>query len=245
MAPSMSERWLRIAHRGASGLAPEHTRAAFERALDYAVDMIELDVQLSRDGELVVIHDLDLQRTTTGHGAVRQHDFAVLKSLDAGSWFAREFAGERVLGLAEVIEVVGTRARLNVEIKAAAVDWPALMPRLVDTLRVHDILEQTILSAFEPTALAAVREQTPQARVGLLWLPELGEIWPLLDTLDARSLHLHWTLVSEEVVQHAHSRGVDVLAWTVNDVDTMRALVRMGVDGIMSDFPDRFGSVSA
>src|SRR5215468_1737197 len=99
----MNQPWLRIAHRGASGTAPELTRSAFERALAIGVDMIELDVQFSRDLELVVFHDVELQRTTSGRGLVREHEFAELKRLDAGSWFGSSFAAERVLSLKEVI----------------------------------------------------------------------------------------------------------------------------------------------
>jgi len=165
----MNGAWLRIAHRGASGSAPEHTRPAFERALELGVDMIELDVQLSRDGQLVVIHDYDLQRTTGASGAVREWSFADIKRLDAGTWFGVPFAGEHVLSLDEVIDIVGTRARLNVEIKAPEADWSALAATLTGTLQRRGVLDETIISCFEPAALAAVRHCTPTARLGVLW----------------------------------------------------------------------------
>jgi glycerophosphoryl diester phosphodiesterase len=242
----MDREWLRIAHRGASGSAPEHTRPAFERALEFGVDMIELDVQLSRDGELVVIHDTDLQRTTNGAGAVRERSFAEIKTLDAGAWYGQQFADQRVLSLDEVIDIVGTRARLNVELKAPEPDWPALATKLIGTLRGRGILDSTVISCFEPAALAIARERDAASRLGLLWQhTEFQQAWEWVRRLDAASLHPHWTLVSSAVVEEAHARGLQVLTWTVNDVDTMHDLVRQGVDGIISDHPERFREVAS
>ncbi len=241
----MDRRWLRIAHRGASGIAPEHTQAAIAQAIALGVDMIELDVQLSRDGELVVIHDHELQRTTSGSGLVREHDFAAIAALDAGSWFSRRFAGERVLSLAQVIHLVGGRARLNVEIKAPAADWRELAGRLVTLLREREVLDATVLSSFEPGALRAVRQWADDARLGLLWSgPDLAAAWRAAGDLRAVSIHPHWTLVSTALIEEAHRRGLQVLVWTVNDVGVMRELLHEGVDGIMSDFPGRFAEIA-
>jgi len=235
---------LRIAHRGASGSAPEHTRPAFERALELGVDMIELDVQLSRDGELIVIHDLDLERTTSGHGCVRAHDLAHLTSLDAGSWFGSRFAGQRLLSLEDVVGIIGARARLNVEVKAPAADWGRLAPQLTAMLRLHGLLESTVISSFETGALAAVRAEAADARIGLLWQnADFVDAWRWTSGLRATSLHPHWMLVSPELVSTAHGHGLQVLVWTVNDPAVMQRLVGLGVDGIMSDFPERFAEV--
>lgn len=240
----MGRRWLRVAHRGASGSAPEHTRPAFERALALGVDMIELDVQLSRDHELVVIHDLDLPRTTSGNGLVREHDFADLKRLDAGIWFGKDFVGLRLMSLAEVIDIVGTRARLNVEVKAPAPDWPALATTLMRLLSAHGLVDSTIISSFEPEALGAVRQQSPDAKLGLLWQrPDFAEAWQWSGALGATSIHPHWCLVSADVLCAARALRLQVVTWTVNDVSTMVELVCQGVDGIISDFPERFDEV--
>jgi glycerophosphoryl diester phosphodiesterase len=242
----VSRAWLRIAHRGASGSAPEHTHAAFERALALGVDMIELDVQLSRDGELVVMHDLNLDRTTSGHGALRAREFAALKALDAGSWFAPEFAGERVLSLREVLQLVGRRARLNAEIKAPPADWADLARRLVDLLCEFEALRSSVISCFEPEALEKVRRLTPDARLGVLWQhSDFSDAWRWAHTLGAVSVHPHWTLVSEAVMHTARVQGLSIMAWTVNEVETMRRLIQMGVDGIISDLPERFSLVAA
>jgi glycerophosphoryl diester phosphodiesterase len=241
----MTRRWLRVAHRGASGTAPEHTRPAFERALAAGVDMIELDVQLSRDGELVVIHDSQLERTTNGHGAVRDHEAAALKALDAGSWFDARFAGEPLLTLDDVLVLVGARARLNVELKAPAADWQVLAARLLRTLHAHGALETTVVSGFAPEALAAVRAQGAPLALALLWQDaDFTAAWRWAETLPVRALHPYWALASAALVAEAHRRGLQVLAWTVNDTAVMRDLVAAGIDGIMSDFPERFASVA-
>jgi glycerophosphoryl diester phosphodiesterase len=242
----VSRAWLRIAHCGASGSAPEHTRAAFERALALGVDMIELDVQLSHDNELVVMHDLTLDRTTSGHGPVRAHELAGLRVLDAGTWFAPEFAGERVLSLQEVLQLVGGRARLNTEIKAPAADWEEVARRLVALLRQFEVLHSTVISCFEPEALEKVRGHARDAKLGVLWQnPDLSDAWRWARALGAVSLHPYWMLISEGVVRRARAQGVQVLAWTVNEVETMRRLIQAGVDGVISDFPERFASLEA
>jgi glycerophosphoryl diester phosphodiesterase len=241
----MAHAWLRIAHRGASGSAPEHTRPAFERAVELGVDMIELDVQLSHDGELVVIHDHDLHRTTSATGTVRDWSLAKIKALDAGSWYGAQFAGERILSLDEVIDIVGTRARLNVEVKAPATDWPALAPTLIHRLRARKQLQRTIISCFEPAALAAVRACDAAAPVGLLWQQmDFETAWEWARRLNAVSFHPHWALLSSELIDAAHERGLQVLTWTVNDVETMRELLHLGVDGIISDHPERFRAIA-
>lgn len=242
----MKRPWLRIAHRGASGSAPEHTRAAFRRAVELGVDMIELDVQLTRDEQLVVMHDLDLRRTTSGTGIVREHDLADIRGLDAGAWFGPDFVAEHPVSLNEVIELVGSRARLNVEIKAQQGDWPILATRLISLLRDHGLMRSAIVSCFEPGALVALRERSDDIQLGLLWQrPDTAEAWEWAATLRTVSIHPHWMLTSPDVVRTAHARGLAVLTWTVNDVDTMRALVLHEIDGIISDFPERFAAVVA
>lgn len=241
----MGPSWLRIAHRGASGTAPEHTRCAFERALALGVDMIELDVQLSRDQELVVIHDRELDRTTSGSGLVREHDFSDIQTLDAGSWFASEFAGERVMSLRHVVRLVADRARLNVEIKAPSEDWHVLTKELAVLLRREGQIHRTVISSFEPGALQVLRSRTADARLGLLWqAPDFTEAWRWLRELHAASIHPHWLLVRDDFVRTARQHDVEILAWTVNEIETMRDLVRSGVGGIISDFPERFRLVA-
>lgn len=231
---------LKIGHRGAPGTTPELTRAAFLRALELGVDMIELDIQLTKDGYLVVIHDHELERTTNGSGAVRDHTLAELKQLDAGAWFDQSFVGETILTLEEVIEIVGRRAMLNVEVKSPPGDWSSTALKTVAVLTHAGILGTTVLSCFQMQALEKVRELSPAARIGVLWhQPEFDDAWRWARELAAWSFHPWSKVLTAEGVAEAHQRGLRVLTWTVNDPEEIGQVAAMGVDGIMSDFPER------
>lgn len=232
--------YLRIAHRGAAGTRPELTRPAFERALEIGVDMIELDVQLTGDGQLVVLHDRTLGRTVPGSGPVRGRTLAELQALDAGSWFDPRWAGATVPSLADVLAWTAGRADLNVEIKSPAEDWAATAEALVALLTATDRLAGTIVSSFQMGALAAVRTRSAAARLGVLWqTTDFDPMWAEAEALGALAVHPLWSLVDEAFVAAARGRGRRVLAWTVNDADTIAELIAVGVDGIISDFPER------
>ncbi|HVN84750.1 MAG TPA: glycerophosphodiester phosphodiesterase family protein [Candidatus Binatia bacterium] len=242
----MSASFLVIGHRGAAGLAPEHTRPSFERAVASGVDLIELDVQLTRDRELVVMHDRELGRTAAASGDVRNWSLPELKRLDTGSWFGPEFSGQSALRLDEVFELLDRRAALNVEIKSPEPDWEATAGELAAVLRRWDPESRTVVSSFEFGALAAVREVCPDVRLGVLWQSlDLNSAREWMTTLAATSLHPFSGLVSEDVVRSAHRRGWQVYTWTVNDEDEMVRVADAGVDGVISDFPDRLQALRA
>lgn len=240
----MSSGWLRIAHRGASGTAPEQTRSAVARALEIGVDMIEVDVQVTADGHLVVLHDETLERTTNGSGAVRETPWEEIARLDAGAWFSPAFAGERVLDFDGLLAMIAGRIRLNAEIKAPAEDWPVLVPALLAALERAGMRDDTVVSSFDFGALEAVRAESRGARLGVLWYqPDLDAAWQAVERLDAVSLHPLAGLLDAPAYADARRRGVDTLVWTVNDADTIRSLVRAGAGGVMTDFPELFATV--
>ena len=231
---------LRIGHRGAAGTRPELTRAAFEGAREIGVDMIELDVHLTRDEQLVVLHDRELGRTVQGSGLVRDYTLAELCARDAGSWFALEYAEERVPSLAEVLDLTAGKAALNVEIKSGATDWETTARVLIDLLNATQRLTSTVISSFEMGALRAVREQSAEARLGVLWHnADLDPMWLLAEGLAAQSIHPLWSLVDPSVVTHAQERALQVIVWTVNEPQVIGQLAGIGVDGIISDYPER------
>jgi glycerophosphoryl diester phosphodiesterase len=231
---------LRIAHRGAAGTRPELTRAAFERAMELGADMIELDVQLTRDSELVVLHDRVLGRTIRGSGAVRELALRELQSMDAGSWFDPVYAGERVMSLDEVFELTRGRIALNVEIKSPEPDWQATARQLAERLQDSERRRSTLVSCFDMGALYALRRESAAARLGVLWKDaDLTEAWQHAARLQAVSVHPHRLLVDAEMLQSAHDRGLSVLVWTVNEPPEIDRLAALGVDGIFSDFPER------
>jgi glycerophosphoryl diester phosphodiesterase len=202
--------------------------------------MIELDVQLTADGELVVLHDRVLGRTIGGEGAVRDRTLRELQSMDAGSWFDPIYADERVLSLDEVFELTRGRVALNVEIKSPEPDWQATARILAERLTDDDRRRNTVVSCFEMGALYALRRESGEARIGVLWQdPELESAWRHATELQAVSLHPHRLLANAVTVGAAHDRGLSLYVWTVNQPQDIDRLAALGVDGIISDFPER------
>lgn len=220
-----------IAHRGASGHAPENTLLAVDKALALGVSWIEVDVHLA-EGELVVIHDPRLERTTNGTGAVSERPLAYIRSLDAGG-------GERIPLLAEVLDLVAGRAGVNIELKGENTAGPvaALVgARVARGCLCHD---QVIVSCFDPDPLRAVRRCQPAIPIGLLMetIPRGYAQWA--EQMGVYSIHVHRkAVVNEGVVAEAHTRGLKVFVYTVNDLDALRSMQRLGVDGIFTDYPE-------
>lgn len=231
--------FLAIAHRGASGRAPENTHAAFAAALALGAGAIELDCQLSADGELVVIHDETLDRTTDGRGPVGDRTWQELARLDAGSWFAAAYAGERIPRLAEVIEQVRRRALLNVEIKSAR-DLGRIEAKLIALVLDMDATREVVFSSFHWEALRRLRAAAPWARLGVLCDddPRRGGL-ALAVELRGEAVIPGRRWVDGRVVAEAHARGFGVWVWTVNEPGEMRRLLALGVDAIFSDWPER------
>ncbi len=236
--------FLGIAHRGASGRAPENTHAAFAAALALGAEAIELDCQLSADGELVVIHDETLDRTTDGQGPVGDRTAAELAALDAGAWFDPSYRGERIPRLADVIAQLRGRVTLNVEIKSAR-DLGTIESKLAALIAAERAAEWVLCSSFHPEALRTMRAAAPWARLGVLCDedPRRGGLALALE-LKAEVLIPGRRWVDARIVEEAHVRGLDVWVWTVNEPGEMRRLIALGVDAIFSDWPERFAGLA-
>jgi len=227
-----------IAHRGASGLAPENTLAAFRLARELGASAVELDVHQAADKELVVIHDEDLRRTAGRSEHIRDLSWQELCRFDVGSWFAPRFSGERVPRLDEVFDAVGAKIEVHVEIKRGSSRYPGIEQRLVALLRRRRRLKTCVVSSFDHEALAAARALEPDLRVGyLLGETPLESAWKELAGLKAESLHLSRRQVTPARVAACHRRRLRALVYTVDDAAQARRLAAMGVDGIFSNFP--------
>lgn len=227
-----------IAHRGASGYAPENTLAAFERALQLGAGFIETDVHLTRDARFVAIHDSTLERTTNGTGAVHDFTLAQLRELDAGKWFDREFMDEKIPTLEEVLEF----SRKNdvvfyLELKYDAA-W-GMHHALVAALQNAQSAARTVVISFDPGTLLAVHKLDPSLMLGLLVESETVDPVKVAAEVGARQVCPAAALVTPQFVKNIHDESLRVAAWTVNSADEMRALMSAGVDGIMTDYPDR------
>ena len=231
----------KIAHRGASGAFPENTRLAFNKAIAAGADMIELDCQLTQDGHVVIFHDEKLARTAAARGALRDRTLAQLKELDIGKWRGKAFKGERILTLEEALETVAGDADLCLEFKSFGAAAPGLELKALFILSHYDYLERTILSSFDYRCLARLREFAPEATLGVIYGAG-GDEDPLAaaERLGARSMHVQKELASRDLLSRAWDQGLDVYVWTVNDVRDMEAFAGLGVQGLISDYPEKF-----
>ena len=235
------DRPLNFAHRGASHEAPANTLAAFLLAADLGADGIELDVHLSRDGHVVVIHDFDVATTTDGRGLVCDKTLAELKELDAGGWFDPVFAGQRIPTLQEVIDAVGQRLLLNIELKAKGWSDKGLAAKVVQIVEQNDLVDRVVLSSFNPLVVWRAKRRDPQIATGLLYAQDmplfLRKAWSRW-LLRPTALHPHYAMVDSHYVWWANRQGYRVNVWTADDPGDMQRLMREGVDIIITNRPD-------
>jgi len=225
-----------IAHRGASAVAPEGTRAAIREAVRAGAHMVELDVQMTRDGRLVVFHDDRLGRTTDGAGALTAMRYAMLAQLDAGRWFHPRFAGEGILLVSQALRLVPRRMRINLELKGTS-RRHALLRRLRRVVRASRVSKRLLLSSFDPILLEPLR--APHRALALLCRANPDRSLGLAIRLRCSAWHPHHPLVTRARIARAHAAGLAVHAWTVDEVRQARRLARWGVDGIFTNDPGR------
>jgi glycerophosphoryl diester phosphodiesterase len=251
---SAHQEMLVMAHRGGRGLWPENTLYAFRRALALGADALDFDIHGLNDGTLVVLHDDTVDRTTNGSGAVRDFALSDLQKLDAGYRWTMDdgrnfpFRGQGITipTLAEVF-IEFPRTRMNIEIKDAAPGIHANFCRLIHAYAMED---RVTAAAFSTETIRGFRAACPgvatAAATGevlpfyLLHMLRLGRTWhPAAETLQIPAYRDGRRLLTERLVQTAHAHGMKVYAWTINDVNEMRALLAAGVDGIITDYPER------
>jgi len=227
-----------IAHRGASGNAPENTMAAFRKAVALGATFVETDLQLSRDARFVAIHDATVNRTTNGQGAVHDMTLAELRKLDAGSWFGSEFAGERIPTLEEIFEFSKKNdVVFYLEIKPAG-SWGG-EHALIGALRESGEIPRAVVISFDPSIVMGLRKIEPTLMTGLLYDGQLENPLEKAVAIGARQLAVRGDLVTPAMLAEARKKDLQVVCWTVNHPAHMRMLAAAGVDGIMSDYPDR------
>jgi len=230
---------LRIGHRGASTEAPENTIASFRRAVELGADGVELDLHRTRDGRFIVIHDDTLDRTTDGRGPVDALSFDELRRLDAGSWKDPAFAGERVPTLEEVVDALPARVAVFAELKAGSARAPGIEDDLARLLAERDLLGRVRVSSFDHRALARLRQLLPAVSTGALFVALPVDPVAIARACGAQAIHPNFRYLTRDVVDEAHRAGLAVHAWTVNEPADIVAVRGLGVDGIMSDHPER------
>jgi len=230
-----------IAHRGFSGAAPENTIAAVRAAIEIQADMAEIDVTLTADGHIVVIHDETLDRTTNGSGKVSDFSRAELQLLDAGAWFAPTFAGERIPSLDAVLDEIEDRILLNVEIKSEAVDR-GVVPKVASSIRKRGMIDQVVVSSFSPTALQQMHSVAPEIRTAVLYNTTFHkgqDSVEIVTDLGATVFNIERQRLTKKMMRRCADNDIPVGIYTVNKPARMRRLVKKGIDAIFTDHPDR------
>jgi len=229
-----------FAHRGAKKYAPENTIAAFRLAVEQGADAIELDVKLSADDQVMVIHDQTVDRTTNGKGKVNQLTHEELKQLDAGSFFHPRFSSEQIPTLDEVFESVGKKIFINVELTNYTSTGDRLVPLVAEIVKRHNVQNSVMFSSFEPENLRIITKLLPDVPVGLL--ADVGlkgarnRSAEFLD-ISPRIIHPYLTDVTPRFMARERERGRRVHVWTVNFEVSLRRLKKLGVDGVFTDDP--------
>ncbi|MBI3011439.1 MAG: glycerophosphodiester phosphodiesterase [Candidatus Omnitrophica bacterium] len=225
-----------IAHRGSSAVAPEGTRAAIRQAVRAGAQMVELDVQMTLDGRLVVFHDDRLERATDGKGRLIGTRYAQLTRLDAGSWFHPRFAGERVLLVSQAVRLIPKHVRLNLELKRSPRRL-ALLRRLLRLVRRQRLAQRILFSSFEPRLLRPLR--SAGFPIALICRKAADRSLYQATQLRCEAWHPFHALVTRRRIIKAHAAGLRVHTWTVDDPKRARQLVRWGIDGVFTNHPAR------
>jgi glycerophosphoryl diester phosphodiesterase len=212
--------------------------AAFQRAIESGADGAELDVHAARDGTLVVIHDETLQRTAGVAAAVGEQAFEQLAGLDAGSWFSPEFAGERIPTLADVLELLRpTPLLINIEFKNNRATYPGLVPSVIALVERLALTGRVLYSSFNHFSLLEAKALAPESETAAVISEHLVEPWEYAARHGFGAVHPIRFATTAELVERCHAHGLLVRPWTVNEPEEAERLMRLGVDGIVTDMP--------
>lgn len=223
---------LRIGHRGACGYEPENTLRSFNRALELGVDMLELDVHICQSGEIVVIHDSKVDRTTNGTGYVTDKTLDELKTLDAGK-------GERIPTLPEVLDLVNRKVKVNVELKGTDTAKPVFQLLEKHVTEFGWSYADFLISSFNHDELQEFRRLSKEFSIGVLISNIPAGFIEFAEKIGAYSVNVYIGSITRELVDDARRRGIRVFVWTVDDIDDIGRMSSLGVDGIFSNYPDR------
>ncbi|MGN1418464.1 MAG: glycerophosphodiester phosphodiesterase [Acutalibacteraceae bacterium] len=229
-----------FAHRGFSGKYPENTMLAFQKAVEIGVDGIELDVHLTKDNELVIIHDENIKRTCNGEGLVRDFTFEQLRKFDASAGFAGVYGFNAIPTLREYFELVkDTPVITNIELKTGIFEYPTIEKRVIDMIAEYGLEDRIILSSFNHYTVLRCKEINPAIKCGFLsesWLINYGKYTA---ENGVQCCHPIFCFLSEETVEEMHNAGCEINTWTVNEYEDIKRLSEMGVDALIGNYPDR------
>ena len=221
-----------IGHRGAKGHLPENTLASFQKAIDLGANGIELDVHLSADGQVIVMHDETIDRTTDGKGAVKQQPLAVLKTHRIDFQF-------EIPTLSEVFDLVDRKVLVNIELKVFETAEPVVLLIEKYVLEKGWQYSDFLISSFDWLALEKVRALHAEIPLGVLTSTDLDLAIAFAKVINAETIHPYFHLLTDENVARMQAQNLKVYTWTVNEFEDLHRVTSLGVDGIITDFPDR------
>ncbi|MCY8234780.1 glycerophosphodiester phosphodiesterase [Priestia endophytica] len=232
-----------VAHRGASAYAPENTIAAFDKAVEMKADYIEIDVQRSKDGKLVLIHDTTVDRTTDGSGKVGNLTFKELRDLDAGSWKGEQFAGAQIPTFDEILDRYHGKVGILIELKAPEL-YPGIEENVTKELKERNLdkpqNEKIIVQSFNHKSMKKMNELLPKVPIGVLTSSSADTTEQALQEFSTYADYFNpsYGIVTEDLVNQVHSLGMKIGSWTVRSQEAASFLLDVGVDAIITDYPD-------
>ncbi len=238
---------LNIAHRGGAGLAPENTLSCFEQGIIFA-DMVEFDVQPSKDSQLMVYHDRNgIERTTNGKGKVPDLTFDYLRSLDAGSWFDQKFKGEKIPTLSEVLErISSTNIQYNIELKYYNPKSSWFEDEIISFVKNFRIEDKTVITTRYVENIIRLKEIDPTIDCALLQKERTpNEYFKLLLELDLNTAQIRSSALEPSFLNICHEKGIRVFYFYADEPDKMKKVINLGVDGILTNYPDRLKQILA
>lgn len=229
-----------FAHRGSAGTCPENTVAAFKEAIRVSADGIELDVHLTKDNELVVIHDYTVDRTTNGKGRVKDYNLKEIQKLDAGSWYSDNFKNERISTLKEIFTLMeDNQLLINIELKNVLIDYEGMEELVIEEIKNKDFMDRVIISSYNHHSLKKIHELNPEIDCAILYTDKLYEPWNYASLLGAKSLHPPFKHIDRALIDNAKNRNVPIRAYTVNHEKDMQKLIEDKCSAIITDYPER------
>ena len=227
------------AHRGASHYAPENTMASYKKAIVMGADGIEIDVHKSKDGCLIVCHDEKVDRTTNGSGYIKNINMKELKSLDAGSWFNKEFVGETIPLLEEVLDLVKREnLLLNIELKSGPIFYDNIEEEVVNAVKAHGLEKNVIISSFNHYSLLAIKKIEPRIKTGILYIAGMVSPWKYAKSIGADAIHPLFLTINKDVTEECLKNDIMVNPFTVDRESDMILMRNMGVTSIITNCPD-------
>ncbi len=228
-----------FAHRGVSAHFPENTKAAFYAASKLPIAGIELDVHVTADGELVVIHDETIDRTSNGSGYVKDFTLQQLRAYDYGSWFAAQFQGESIPTLGEVLELfVATHHRINIELKTDVFPYEGIEALVLKEIATHQMTERVIISSFNHESLQTVYQMAPYIETAALFAEVLVDFTTYTATIPANAIHVSLPTAFRKPIATALEKEATVRVYTVNDVKYAQQLQQLGIQALFTDDPE-------